>query len=117
MEMGWATSAIPTKGAGQPLRVVQWATGDIGKRSMREVIRHPELELVGVLAYDPEKADLDAGELCGEAALGWQALARGPAGALVDPIHAPDVGPGERAGATSSSPDGACSSPRSRPRR
>lgn len=70
MGMGWATSAIPTKGAGKPLRVVQWATGDIGKRSMREVIRHPELELVGVLAYDPDKADLDAGELCGEAPTG-----------------------------------------------
>ena len=30
------------------LRVVQWATGNIGTRSLRGVIEHPELELVGV---------------------------------------------------------------------
>ncbi len=53
-----------------PLRVAQWATGDIGKRAMREVLRHPDLELVGVLAYNPDKEGLDAGELCGEPACG-----------------------------------------------
>ncbi len=52
------------------LRIVQWATGDIGKRAMREVIRHPGMELVGALAYNPDKAGRDAGELCGEAAVG-----------------------------------------------
>lgn len=49
-----------------PLRVVQWATGDIGKRAMREVIRHPDMELVGALTYNPDKEGRDAGELCGE---------------------------------------------------
>jgi 4-hydroxy-tetrahydrodipicolinate reductase len=34
----------------KPVRVVQWATGNIGTRARREVIRHPDLELVGVLA-------------------------------------------------------------------
>ncbi len=53
-----------------PLRVVQWATGNIGLSSMREVIRHPGLELVGALTYDPNKAGLDAGELCGEGPVG-----------------------------------------------
>ena len=41
-------------------RVVQWATGNIGTRALREVIRHPELELAGVLVYDPAKAGIDA---------------------------------------------------------
>ena len=42
------------------LRVVQWATGNIGLRALREVIRHPALELVGVLVYDAEKHGVDA---------------------------------------------------------
>jgi len=47
------------------LRVVQWATGNVGSHSLREVIRHPDLELVGVLTYNPAKDGTDAGELCG----------------------------------------------------
>jgi 2,4-diaminopentanoate dehydrogenase len=47
-------------------RVAQWATGNIGTRALREVIRHPDLDLVGVLVYDPAKAGIDAGTLCGE---------------------------------------------------
>jgi 4-hydroxy-tetrahydrodipicolinate reductase len=52
------------------LRVVQWATGNIGLRALREVIRHPSLELVGVLTYDPAKDGVDAGMLCGEGPTG-----------------------------------------------
>ena len=51
-------------------RVVQWATGNIGTRALREVIRHPSLDLIGLLVYDPAKAGADAGELCGEAPVG-----------------------------------------------
>ena len=51
-------------------RVVQWATGNIGTRALREVIRHADLELVGVLVYDPAKHGVDAGVLCGEAPVG-----------------------------------------------
>jgi 4-hydroxy-tetrahydrodipicolinate reductase len=47
-------------------RVVQWATGDTGKRALREVIRHPNYDLAGVFVYDPAKEGVDAGELCGE---------------------------------------------------
>jgi 4-hydroxy-tetrahydrodipicolinate reductase len=54
------------------LRVAQWATGNIGLRALREVIRHPSLELVGVLTYDPAKDGVDAGVLCGEAPTGIQ---------------------------------------------
>jgi 4-hydroxy-tetrahydrodipicolinate reductase len=57
-------------GAAPVLRVAQWATGNIGRRALREVIRHPSLELVGVLTYNPDKAGVDAGALCGEASTG-----------------------------------------------
>jgi 2,4-diaminopentanoate dehydrogenase len=48
-----------------PYRVVQWATGNIGTKSLRAVIEHPNLELVGLYVHSPEKAGKDAGELCG----------------------------------------------------
>ena len=51
-------------------RVIQWATGNTGQRALREVIRHPDLELVGVLVYDDAKRGVDAGELCGEGPTG-----------------------------------------------
>ncbi|MEX2268182.1 MAG: dihydrodipicolinate reductase [Acidimicrobiia bacterium] len=68
-----------------PYRIVQWATGNIGGRALREVIRHPAMELVGVLVYDPEKDGVDAGALCGEAEVG--------VAATIDPvaIHALDA--------------------------
>jgi 4-hydroxy-tetrahydrodipicolinate reductase len=57
------------------LRVIQWATGNTGQRALRNVIRHPGLELVGVRVYDPAKEGVDAGELCGEAPTGVLATA------------------------------------------
>jgi len=48
-----------------PLRVVQWATGNIGTRSLGGVVDHPGMTLVGVYVFSPDKAGLDAGELCG----------------------------------------------------
>ncbi len=51
-------------------RVVQWATGNIGTRALRQVIDHPHLELAGVYVRSPDKAGLDAGELCGRAPTG-----------------------------------------------
>ncbi|CAN7415156.1 hypothetical protein LJR219_002642 [Phenylobacterium sp. LjRoot219] len=57
----------------QRYRVIQWATGNCGARAMREVIRDPRMELVGVLTYDPAKHGVDAGELCGEAPIGIKA--------------------------------------------
>jgi 4-hydroxy-tetrahydrodipicolinate reductase len=56
-----------------PIRVVQWGTGNIGTRALREVIRDPRLELVGVRVYDAAKEGVDAGELCGEDAVGVRA--------------------------------------------
>jgi 2,4-diaminopentanoate dehydrogenase len=47
------------------LRVVQWATGNIGTYALRGVIEHPRLDLAGVYVHTPAKAGRDAGELCG----------------------------------------------------
>jgi hypothetical protein len=46
-------------------RVVQWATGTIGTRSLRGVVEHPDLALAGLYVYSTDKDGLDAGELCG----------------------------------------------------
>jgi 2,4-diaminopentanoate dehydrogenase len=46
-------------------RVAQWATGNIGSRSLRAVIEHPDLTLAGVYVYSTAKAGQDAGSLCG----------------------------------------------------
>ena len=47
------------------LRVIQWGTGNAGRRALAGILRHPELELVGVHAHSPSKAGRDAAELCG----------------------------------------------------
>lgn len=59
--------------AGRRYRVIQWATGNIGMRSLKAVIGHPRLELVGLWVSSPEKAGRDAGELCGLAPVGVKA--------------------------------------------
>ncbi len=46
-------------------RVIQWGTGNVGFHSLRHLIRHPELELVGVHAYSRDKVGKDAATLCG----------------------------------------------------
>ncbi len=46
-------------------RVIQWGTGNVGFHSLRHIIRHPDLELVGVHAHSPEKIGKDASRLCG----------------------------------------------------
>ena len=47
------------------IRVIQWATGNIGTRSLRAVIEHPDYELAGLWVSSPAKIGLDAGTLCG----------------------------------------------------
>ncbi|NPU84483.1 MAG: dihydrodipicolinate reductase [Syntrophaceae bacterium] len=44
-------------------RVIQWATGSMGKTCLRAVIDHPDLELVGLYVYSDKKAGRDAGEI------------------------------------------------------
>ncbi|WP_330183821.1 diacylglycerol kinase [Nocardia sp. NBC_01503] len=45
--------------------VVQWSTGNVGRRTLRSIIARPELELVGVWVSSDAKAGKDAGELAG----------------------------------------------------
>jgi len=47
------------------LRVIQWATGNVGRQAAVAVHEHPELELVGALVYSEAKEGRDVGELCG----------------------------------------------------
>jgi len=52
------------------LRVIQWSTGNVGHFALRAILRHPELELVGVHVHGEGKVGKDAGELCGLPATG-----------------------------------------------
>lgn len=51
-------------------RVIQWATGGVGRAAIQGVIRHPELELVGCWVHTADKEGRDAGELAGEDPIG-----------------------------------------------
>jgi hypothetical protein len=51
-------------------RVVQWATGGMGRNVLRALIDHPSMELVGVYVYGADKAGRDAGELSRRPATG-----------------------------------------------
>jgi hypothetical protein len=46
-------------------KVIQWATGEVGSLCLKEIVRRPELELVGLLVYNPDKEGRDAGEIVG----------------------------------------------------
>ena len=47
------------------LRVIQWATGGVGRAAIQAIQSHPELELVGTWVHSESKAGRDAGEICG----------------------------------------------------
>src|SRR6185503_18555718 len=48
-----------------PLRVIQWTTGNIGRRSLHAIIGRDDMELVGVYAHGADKVGVDAAELSG----------------------------------------------------
>lgn len=52
------------------LRVVQWATGSVGKAAVKGILEHPELELVGCWVHSKHKAGKDVGEIIGTPPLG-----------------------------------------------
>jgi 2,4-diaminopentanoate dehydrogenase len=54
-------------------RVIQWATGGVGKAAIQGVLRHPELELVGCWVHSDDKNGRDVGELIGEEPIGVHA--------------------------------------------
>jgi len=51
-------------------RVIQWATGNVGRAAVQGIVSHPQLELVGAWVHSADKAGRDVGELCGTGALG-----------------------------------------------
>jgi len=55
------------------IRVVQWATGSMGKTCLRAVLDHPGLELVGLYVYSRDKVGRDAGEIARKPATGVMA--------------------------------------------
>ncbi|WCO68132.1 hypothetical protein PO878_05265 [Iamia majanohamensis] len=52
------------------LKVIQWASGGVGRAAVAGIAAHPELELVGLWVHDPDKVGRDAGELAGTDPLG-----------------------------------------------
>lgn len=51
-------------------RVIQWATGNVGRAALEGVANHPELELVGCWVHSADKDGLDAGEIAGIGPIG-----------------------------------------------
>ncbi len=54
-------------------RVIQWATGGIGRAAIEGIVSHPELELVGAWVHSDKKAGKDVGEIVGCGPLGVKA--------------------------------------------
>jgi 4-hydroxy-tetrahydrodipicolinate reductase len=59
----------------KPIRVFQVATGNVGTEMIKRLGNHPDLELIGLHCYTPEKVGRDAGEIAGLAAIGVTATA------------------------------------------
>ena len=57
-------------------RVIQWATGAMGKATLRAVLEHPDYELVGLYVYNPKKVGVDAGVIAGGEPAGVMATNR-----------------------------------------
>ena len=54
----------------KPYRVIVWGPGAMGCGLLRELIRRPEFDVVGVLAYSESKNGKDVGELIGHPPIG-----------------------------------------------
>jgi 2,4-diaminopentanoate dehydrogenase len=67
------------------LRVIQWATGSVGKAAIECIVNHPELELVGCWVHSKDKDGKDVGEILGTSPLGVSATSS------VDEILAADA--------------------------
>lgn len=57
------------------LRVIQWATGSVGKAAVECILNHPELELAGCWVHTQDKHGKDVGEIIGTAPIGVTATA------------------------------------------
>jgi 4-hydroxy-tetrahydrodipicolinate reductase len=48
-----------------PLKVFQFATGNVGSEMVHKTVQHPDLELIGLYCYSEDKVGRDAGEIAG----------------------------------------------------
>src|SRR6476469_6613970 len=71
------------------VRVIQWATGSVGRHAVAAVHGHPDLELVGALVYSNAKAGRDIGDACGIGAIGADCVLYMPQGEM-NPMGALD---------------------------
>jgi hypothetical protein len=51
--------------ADKKYRVIQWATGTVGKAALRHFIQNPVIDLAAVLVFNPDKVGKDAGDIVG----------------------------------------------------
>ncbi len=51
-------------------KVIQWATGGVGRAAIEDILAHPELELAGCWVSSEEKDGRDVGEIIGAEPLG-----------------------------------------------
>ncbi len=51
-------------------RVIQWATGGVGRAAIEGILDHPELELVGAWVHSDDKVGVDLGTLVGRPPIG-----------------------------------------------
>ncbi|MBF6147770.1 dihydrodipicolinate reductase [Nocardia nova] len=69
-------SCETSDGRGRPgrgafvIRVIQWATGGVGRAAIEGVLDHPELELVGAWVHSSDKDGADLGVLVGREPVG-----------------------------------------------
>lgn len=53
-----------------PYRIIVWGPGYTGRQVLRELLKRPEFDVVGCLAYSPEKDGADIGVLAGRDRIG-----------------------------------------------
>ncbi len=93
-----AYGAAMSSPADRPLRIIQWTTGNVARQTVRAVLGHPGLELVGAFAHSAGKVGRDVGDLVGLDPVGVTAtddvdalLALEPDCVVYTPLH-PDLG-------------------------
>ncbi|XRQ04189.1 dihydrodipicolinate reductase [Actinomadura welshii] len=74
-----STASRPQDTASAPgprrYRIVQWATGAVGRSVINGVLARPDMELAGAWVHTPDKAGVDAGSLAGGEPAGVTATA------------------------------------------
>jgi len=61
------------EGDDMPYRVIQWASGGVGRAAMEGVLAHPDLDLVGCWVHAHEKDGVDIGTLLSRSQIGVSA--------------------------------------------